>query len=75
MFKACHQRMIFLLQIEEMVRIYGNSKYLGRNVRWLLFILAEYILYSKEAVAYVLSTLIVLMKFRYSVIWMHECAI
>ena len=31
------------LQIEEMVRIYANSKYLDRNVRWILFILAEYI--------------------------------
>ena len=32
-----------LLQIEEIVRIYANSKYLDRNVRWVLFILAEYI--------------------------------
>ena len=36
-----------LLQIEEIVRIYANSKYLDRNVRWVLFILAEYsILYT-----------------------------
>ena len=28
--------------IEEIVRIYANSKYLDRNVRWVLFILAEY---------------------------------
>ena len=35
-----------LLQIEERVRIYasGNSTYLDRNVQWVLFILAEYIL-------------------------------
>ena len=32
-----------LLQIDEIVRIYANSKYLNRNVRWVLFILAEYI--------------------------------
>ena len=32
-----------LLQIEEIVRIYANSKYLDRNVWWVLFILAEYI--------------------------------
>ena len=32
-----------LLQIEEKVRIYANSKYLDRNVRWTLFILAAYI--------------------------------
>ena len=31
-----------LLQIEEIVRIYFSSKYLDRNVRWVLFILAEY---------------------------------
>ena len=31
-----------LLQIEEIVRIYANSKYLDRNVRWVHFILAEY---------------------------------
>ena len=29
-----------LLLIEEIVRIYANSKYLDRNVRWVLFILA-----------------------------------
>ena len=28
---------------KEIVRIYANSKYLDRNVRWLFFILAEYI--------------------------------
>ena len=33
-----------LLQIEERVRIYAISKYLDRNVRWVLFILAEYIM-------------------------------
>ena len=32
-----------LLQIEEIVRIYANSKYLDKNVRRVLFILAEYI--------------------------------
>ena len=34
-----------LLQIEEIlvVKICANSKYLERNVRWVLFILAEYI--------------------------------
>ena len=31
-----------LLQIEKVVRIYANSKYLDRNVRWVLFILAYY---------------------------------
>ena len=32
-----------LLQIKEIVRIYDNTKYLDRNVRWVPFILAEYI--------------------------------
>ena len=32
-----------LLQIEEIVRFYDNSKYLDRIVQWLFFILAEYI--------------------------------
>ena len=32
-----------LLQMKEIVRNYANSKYLERNVRWVLFILAEYI--------------------------------
>ena len=32
-----------LLQIEEIVRIYTNFKYLDTNVQWVLFILAEYI--------------------------------
>ena len=31
-----------LLQIEEIVRFYANSKCLDRNVRWELFILAEH---------------------------------
>ena len=31
-----------LLQIKEIVRSFANSKYLDRNVRWVLFILAEY---------------------------------
>ena len=31
-----------LLQIEAIVRIYANSKYLARNEQWVLFILAEY---------------------------------
>ena len=31
------------LQVDEIVRIYTYSKYLDRNVRWVLFILAEYI--------------------------------
>ena len=33
-----------LLQIEEIIRIYANSKYLDRNITWILFILAEYIM-------------------------------
>ena len=33
-----------LLQIEEIVIIYAYCKYLDRNVRWVLFILAEYII-------------------------------
>ena len=37
-----------LLQIEEIVRIYPNYKYLDRNVQWVLFILAEYILDKKH---------------------------
>ena len=32
-----------LLQIKGIVRIITNSKYLDRNVRWVLFILADYI--------------------------------
>ena len=36
-FKACQP----LLEIEEIVRIYANSKYLDRNVRLVLFILAK----------------------------------
>ena len=36
-----------LLQKEETVRIY-NYKYLDRNVQWVLFILAEYILDKKH---------------------------
>ena len=39
-FKTCQPRMI--LQIKEIVRVYANSKYLDRNVQWVLFILAEY---------------------------------
>ena len=35
-----------LLQIEEKVRIYANSKYLDINVRWVLFISAEYIIFD-----------------------------
>ena len=31
-----------LLRIEEIVKIYANSKYLDRDVRWVLFILAEH---------------------------------
>ena len=31
-----------LLPIEEILRIYTYSKYLDRNVQWVLFILAEY---------------------------------
>ena len=30
-----------LLQVEEIFRVYDNSKYLDGNVRWVLFILAE----------------------------------
>ena len=36
-----------LLQIKEIVTIHANSKYLDRNVQWVLFILAEYILDKK----------------------------
>ena len=36
-----------LLHIKEIVRIYANSKYmyLDRNVRWVHFIFAEYVLF------------------------------
>ena len=37
-----------LLQIEEIFRIYANSKHLDRNAQWVLFILAEYILDKKH---------------------------
>ena len=37
-----------LSQIEEIARIYANSKYLSRNEQWVLFILAEYILNKKH---------------------------
>ena len=37
-----------LLQIEEIVGIYANPKYLDRNVQWVLFILAEYLLDKKH---------------------------
>ena len=43
-----------LLQIEEIVRIYANSKYLDRKVRWVLFILAEYS-YNKRWVLFILA--------------------
>ena len=33
-----------LLQMEEIFRIYANSKYLDRNVPWVIFIFAEYTL-------------------------------
>ena len=36
----------FLIQIEKKVRIYANSKYQDTNVRWVLFILAEYSYYQ-----------------------------
>ena len=39
-----------LLLIKEIVRIYANSKYLDRNVRCLLFILAEYSLPGQSQV-------------------------
>ena len=42
-FKTCQQKNGSLLQIKEIVRIYANSKYLDRNVRLVLFNLAEYI--------------------------------
>ena len=32
-----------IISYYRIVRIYANSKYLNRNVRWVLFILAEYI--------------------------------
>ena len=38
----------FLLQIEEIVRIYADSKYLDRNVLWALIILAWYISFELE---------------------------
>ena len=41
-----------LLQMEEIVRIYSNSKYLDRNVRWVLFILLEYS-YNKAPIGFV----------------------
>ena len=34
-----------LSHIKEIVRIYAYSKYLDRNIRWLLFILAEYLMF------------------------------
>ena len=37
-----------LLQIEEIIRICANSKYLDRNVQWVLFILAEYTFFFKK---------------------------
>ena len=43
----------FLLQVEEIVRIYANSKYLDRNVHWVLFILAEYS-YNKPPIGFVM---------------------
>ena len=43
-FQGMSARNNSLLQMEEMVRIYANSKYLDKNVLWVLFILAEYIL-------------------------------
>ena len=36
-----------LLQIAEIVRINANSKCLDRNIRWVLFILAEYSLIAR----------------------------
>ena len=45
MFKACQgmsAKNDSLLQMEEIVRNYANSKYLDRIVRWVLFILTEY---------------------------------
>ena len=42
-FKGVSAKNDSLLQKEEIVRIYPYSKYLDRNVRWALFILAEYI--------------------------------
>ena len=35
----------YSFQKEKMVRIYANSKYLDRNVRWVLFTSAEYIIF------------------------------
>ena len=41
-FQGMSARNDSLLQIEEIVRIYANSKYLDGNVQWVIFILAEY---------------------------------
>ena len=45
-----------LLQIEEIVRIYANYKYLDRNVRWVLFILAFFFFGNFCFNPYALST-------------------
>ena len=53
-----------MLQIEEIVRIYSNSKYLDRNVPWvLLFILAEYS-YNKPPLGFVVIAQILKSKYR-----------
>ena len=36
-FKGMSAKKDSLLQIEEKIRIYANSKYLDRNVRWVFF--------------------------------------
>ena len=49
-FKGMSAKNDSLLQIDEIVRIYANSKYLDRNVRWvLLFWLSICSLSSKNA--------------------------
>ena len=42
-FQAMSAKNDSLLHVEEIIRIYANSKNLDSNIRWVLFILAEYI--------------------------------
>ena len=43
-FKACQQRMILYYRYKKIVSIHTNFKCLDRNVQWVLFILAGYII-------------------------------
>ena len=47
-FQGMSAKNVSLLQIEGIVRIYTNSRYLDSNVQWVLFILAEYIMDKKH---------------------------